>query len=146
MTDFEITKLVLGGLAFLLTWTGMVVGATRMVEKIKADVSDKMAAEALARSDDLDGLRKEVGDTQKIQDHNIGEMGLSLRRHIETVEKQMHEIEIWGRDNYVQKNEFEKALASLERSTESIRSDIKALVADIKSEFKEMRSEITTKH
>jgi hypothetical protein len=106
---------------------------TKMSERISAEVLARTAAQAEAtakRNTELDVLRKDFHEAQRAQDHNFGEMGAALRRFIETVEKDMREIEIWGRDHYVQRGEFEKA-------TESIRSDIKELGADIKSDIRE---------
>jgi hypothetical protein len=127
--------LVLNAVMYLITG---ILG----VKKIERDVSEKIAAETLARTKaladaveardaEMQKLRREWGENEKSQDHNIGEMGAALRRYIETVEKEMHRIEIWGRDNYVQKGEFEKA-------TDSIRADIKALGAEIKEDIREI--------
>lgn len=136
----------LGIAGFLLTWTGMAVGLTRFAESIKHDTSEKITAEILARtkaisaldaarSAEIEALRREFHDAQKAQDHNVGEMGSALRRFIETVEKEMHDIELWGRDHYVQKNEFEKA-------TDSIKADIKAMASEIKADIKDLKNEL----
>jgi hypothetical protein len=53
-----------------------------------------------------------------------------MRQYIADVEKKVREVEIYGRDNYVQKSEFEKA-------TNSIRADIKEMAADIKSDLRD---------
>ncbi|MCA6104927.1 hypothetical protein [Bradyrhizobium australafricanum] len=52
-----------------------------------------------------------------------------MRRYIADVEKKVRKVEIYGRDNYVKKDEFVRA-------TDSIRADIKALGAEIKSDLK----------
>jgi hypothetical protein len=141
MTVAQWIMLGLGVAGFLLTWTGMAVGLTRFAESIKQDTSEKIAAEVLARtkaisaldaarSSEIEALRREFHEAQKAQDHNVGEMGAALRRFIETVEKEMHDIELWGRDHYVQKGEFEKATAS-------IRSDIKEMCSELKSDIRE---------
>src|SRR5262249_12595517 len=127
---------------FFLTWTGMVVGGTWAIGKIKQDVSDKIGAEALARTQalagavasrdqDLDLIRKEFGETIH-----------AIRRYAETIEKDMREKELWSRDNFVQKSEFERALGSFEKATESLHEDIKEMRSEIKNEFKEIRNEI----
>jgi hypothetical protein len=53
-----------------------------------------------------------------------------MRQYIADVEKKVREVEIYGRDHYVQKSEFEKA-------TNSIRSDIREMAADIKSDLRD---------
>ncbi|MBR1230191.1 hypothetical protein JQ600_35440 [Bradyrhizobium sp. AUGA SZCCT0176] len=132
---------------FLITWTSGVIGLTRAVSRIKEDTSEKIASEELARTEaiaaasaarneKMDGLRRDFNEAQRAQDNNVGEMGAALRRFIETVEKEMHAIEIWGRDNYVQKGEFERAT---DRMTEAI----KAMGTDIKSDFRERLEEMS---
>jgi hypothetical protein len=146
MTVAQWIMLGLGIAGFLLTWTGMAVGLTRFAESIKQDTSEKIAAEILARtkaisaldaarSAEIEALRREFHEAQKAQDHNVGEMGSALRRFIETVEKEMHDIELWGRDHYVQKGEFEKA-------TDSIKADIKAMASEIKADIKDLKNEL----
>lgn len=134
--------LSLGVLGFLITWTAQVVQITRFAESVKQAIAAEVLArthalnEAVeARNEEIERLRGEFSDSQRTQDHNIGEMGAALRRYVEMVEKEMHKIEIWGRDNYVQKSEFEKA-------TESIRSAIKEMAAEIKSDFRELNGKI----
>lgn len=150
MTGLQWATLGLGFLGFLLTWTGMVVGGTWALGKLNKDISDKIAAEkhdvatkfaaessarakaladaVYARDVELDVIRKEFGET-----------GHALRRYMEGIEKEMHTIEIWNRDNYVQKGEFERAI-------DSIRSDIRALSSEIKIDFKELKAELLNKN
>lgn len=150
ITGYQWAVLILGILGFAVTWTGGVIGLTRFASSIKQDTSEKIAAEVLertkalgdavaARSKELDDLRREFAIAQKTQDSHVGEMGAALRRFIETVEKEMHDIELWGRDHYVQKGEFEKA-------TDSIRADIRAMGAEIKSDIKELNNKIDARN
>ena len=133
----------LGG--FVLTSGGAAVGITRWL--ILREVTEKVAKEREARINDLleavksrnaemEKMRKDWAESQTSQDRQFGEVGLSLRRFIETVEKDMHEAELWGRDHYVQKADFEKAVDKL--STE-----IKAGNADLKADLKEMKAELS---
>jgi hypothetical protein len=146
MTVAQWIMLGLGIAGFLLTWTGMAVGLTRFAESIKQDTSEKIAAEVLARtkaisaldsarSAEIESLRREFHEAQKAQDSHVGEMGAALRRFIESVEKEMHSIEIWNRDNFVQKGEFERA-------TDSIKADIKAMATEIKADIKDLKIEL----
>lgn len=139
MTTFETWMLVVTSTGLLLTMVGTIVAVTRGVEKIKQDTSAKIAEEVMARTEAMseeandrvvavDALRREFESSQKGQDSNTGEMGAALRRFIETVEKEMHKIEIWGRDHYVQKPEFEKAI-------DSVRTDIRDMRADLKADI-----------
>jgi hypothetical protein len=147
MTAYQWVTLALGAVGFVITWTGTVIGLTRFAENIKQDTSEKIAAEVLARTkaladavearnEEMEVLRKEVAESQRSQDHVVGEMGAALRRYIETVEKEMHKIELYGRDNYVQKQDFEKAIDKLS-------AEIKALGSDIKADLKEMKADLS---
>lgn len=147
MTEYQGVMLGLGVLGFLLTWTGMAVGGTWALGKIKQEISDKLAAETLARAQALAAAVSDRDQELEVLRKEFGETGHSLRRHIETVEKDMRDKEIWSRDNFVQKGEFERALSSFEKAIESVRSDIKELISEMKSELKAVRQEIsTTRH
>lgn len=143
---FQWAALILSVLGFGVTWTMGVIGLTRAVADIKTDTAAKIADEVLARNRALveaaaardaliDELRREFQLDQKTQDHNSGEMGQALRRFIEAVEKEMHTIEIWGRDNFVLKSDFMKA-------TERLEEAIKGLAADIKTDFRELNKKL----
>jgi hypothetical protein len=132
---------------FLWTCAATTVAVTWGVGKIKTEISEKIAEEAQARAKavleavearkiELEKLRNDWTESQHTQDRNFGEVGLSLRRFIETVEKDMHEAELWGRDHYVQKVDFEKAIDKLS-------DEIKAGNADLKADLKELKSEIS---
>jgi hypothetical protein len=106
---------------------------------IKKDIDeerDKIVAK-------LEELEEKFEQDQRTQDHNFGEVGAAMRQYIADVEKKVREVEIWGRDNYVQKSEFEKA-------TDSIRSDIRAMGADIKADLRDrmddLRKSFDAKH
>jgi hypothetical protein len=147
---FEWVGPVLGVLGFGVTWTMGVIGLTRAVSDIKSDTAGRIADEIIARNKAMveaaaardaliDELRREFMLDQKTQDHNFGEMGSALRRFIETVEKEVHAIEIWGRDNFVLKSDFTKATERLEQA-------IKDMAADIKTDFRELNKKIDESH
>lgn len=135
MSIYQWVTLALGAAGFIATWVLGAFKLGRAVEQMKAGVQEKIDAEKLARVAALDDLREEFADSQKSQDHNFGEMGAALRRFIEGVEKEMHAIELWGRDNYVQKPELE-----------NIRQDIKELSRAIKADFKDLSEKIERKN
>lgn len=146
MTDYQWVGPTIAGASLFLTGGGIIVAITRAVTTIKADTSEKIAAEVLARSEalsaatvarnkEMEQLRRDFQDAQRAQDNHVGEMGAALRRFIETVEKEMHAIEIWNRDNFVQKGEFERA-------TDSIKADIKAMATEIKADIKDLKIEL----
>lgn len=131
--------------AFVLACGGAVVSITRWL--ILREVSETVGQEREARirglleavtsrNAEMDKMRKDWADSQVSQDRQFGEVGLSLRRFIETVEKDMHEAELWGRDHYVQKADFEKAVDKLSEQ-------IKAGNADLKADLKEMKTELS---
>lgn len=61
-----------------------------------------------------------------------------MRAHIAQVEDRIREVEIWGRDNYVQKSEFEKA-------TDRLTDAIKSMAADIKADIRGLNEKIDEK-
>ena len=86
VTGFQWATLILGILGFLLTWTLVIVGATRAVENIKQDTTEKVAAASKALNDKIDALRNKFSTEQKSQDHNFGEVGAAMREYISKVE------------------------------------------------------------
>lgn len=135
MTPFQWATLILGALGFAATWTIGVIGVTRAVESIKEYASNKIDAETEKINGRLSALIGKFEDDQKKQDHNFGEVGAAMRQYISNVEKEMHEIEIWGRDNFVLKDDFVKA-------TDSLGKAIRDMAADIKSDFKDLNTKI----
>lgn len=131
MTGYQWATLALGAAGFMITWAGLWFGAGRFVEKIKAAVKKDIETERDKIVDRIEELERQFQDEQRSQDHNVGEMGAALRRHIETVHEKLREVEIWGRDNYVQKPELE-----------SVRQDIKELGRSIKEDFKDLHERI----
>jgi len=138
-TGFQWAALILGVLGFGVTWTMGVVGLTRAVENIKQDTTEKVAAASKAFTAQIEALRGEFVSEQKAQDHNFGEVGSAMRQYIANVEKEMHEIEIWGRDNFVLKDDFVKA-------TDRLEAAIINMAADIKTDLRGLTSKIDAKH
>jgi len=135
MTSYQWFTIGLGALGFIGTW---IIGAFklgRVVEQVKAGVRDEIKDERDNIFSKIDLIEDRFDTDQRAQDHNFGEVGAAMRQYIADVEKMVREVEIWGRDNYVQKSEFEKA-------TDQIRSDIRAMGADIKHDLRELNSKI----
>lgn len=149
MTESTWITLGIAAIGFLIQGATYLTVRTRDLEQIKQSLIEKLAEEKLARAHELskaveerDNLleksRKDFEERQKSQDSSVGELGLSLRRHIEEVEREMHKIEIWGRDNYVQKKELESVHSDLK----GLRSDIQDLISEIKKDFKDSIREL----
>jgi NAD-dependent DNA ligase len=130
MTTYQWVTLGLGALGFLATWILGAFKLGRVVEQMRAAIKKEIDNERDKLVSKLEELEEKFEQDQRMQDHNFGEVGAAMRQYIADVEKKVREVEIWGRDNYVQKGEFEKA-------TDSIRSDIRAMGADIKSDFRD---------
>lgn len=139
VTGFQWATLILGVVAFLITWTGLAIGWGRLIEAVKADTTEKVSVASKALTIKLDALRTEFFTEQRSQDHNFGEVGAAMREYISKVEKEMHEIEIWGRDNFVLKDDFVKA-------TDRLEDAIKGMAADIKTDFRNLSNKIDAKH
>lgn len=111
--------------AFGLNVLIQVCGAVWAVANIKSDLAKQIAAEREETMAGFADLKAEFLKDQKAQDHNFGEVGAAMRQYIANVEKEMHEIEIWGRDNFVLKDDFVKATNRLEAAIINMASDIK---------------------
>ena len=122
MTSFEWFMVVISGAGFLVTTGGLIGGSVWAVSKIRLATAAHIKDERIQRSEAIAMAMKRFDEAQSVQDHNFGEVGLSLRRFIESIEKKVHEVEIWGRDNYALKHD----------------------VADVRKDIKEMRAEIVT--
>jgi hypothetical protein len=117
--------LVLGASGFLVTWTGTVIGLTKSVAAIKSDTSERLADETSLISDKITKLTEHFEADQRTQDSRFGEVALSIRQYVANVEKEMHQIEIWGRDNFVLKSDFIDTAKRLEAAIDRMSSDIK---------------------
>lgn len=113
------------------------------VEQMKASVKEQIEEEREKIIDKIDDLEKQFSDEQKSQDHNFGEVGAAMRQYIADVEKKVREVEIWGRDNYVLKGEFEKATVRLEAAIKEWGADIKA---DLRDRIDDLRKSFEAKH
>ena len=131
MTTFEWAMVSIAAAGFLLTAGGVLGGCIWGVAKIKQSTDEQLVVERSDRTNAIAAANARFDAAQVTQDHNFGEVALSLRRFIETVEKEMHSIEMWGRDHYALKDDVRE-----------IRADIKGLRDDLKSDFKELRAEI----
>lgn len=129
----DATTIVAAGLA--LNVVIQVAGAVWAVANIKADLAKQIAAEREETMAGFADLKAEFLRDQKAQDHNFGEVGAAMRAYIASVEKEMHEIEIWGRDNFVLKDDFVKATDRLEKAilntSSEINADLRSIAAKI---------------
>lgn len=124
--------------AFIANTIGGIIGLVWAVAKIKAELTKQITEEREETMGQFADLRAEFIREQKTQDHNFGEVGAAMRQYIANVEKEMHEIEIWSRDNFVQKDVFVKA-------TDDLATAIKVMAADIKSDFRDLNTKIDKK-
>ncbi len=125
----EWIMLGLGCLGFMLTWTGMVIAVTRAVDAIKISTDDKIDEETAKLTTRMDTMSRDFHDDQNVQDDRYAETVSSIRQYVILVEKKVYEVEIWGRDNYVQKPEFFGSTSRLE-------SAIDRMAIDVKDDFK----------
>lgn len=139
MTAYQWVTLGLVALGFIGTWILGAFKLGRVVEQMRAAIKEDIDEERDKIVSTIDDLKAKFEDDQKTQDHNFGEVGHAMRQHIADVEKKIREVEIWGRDNYVQKGEFEKA-------TDRLEAAIRAMGADIKSDIRGLNAKIDAKH
>ena len=142
MTTYQWMTIGLGALGFLITWTGMWFGAGRFVEQMRAEFKKHIGDEREKIIAEVEKLEEKFEDSQRSQDHNFGEVGAAMRQYIADVEKKVREVEIWGRDNYVQKSEFDKATDRLEAAIREWGTDIKA---DLRDRIDDLRKSFDAK-
>lgn len=133
--------IALGVAGFFLTWTGMVVSVTRAVATIKEDTAERVSTETEKITSRLNKLSEQFELDQRTQDSRFGEVALSIRQYIANVEKEMHQIEIWGRDNFVLKTDYVEAMRRLERSIEKMASDVRDNFKDLGDKIDNNREE-----
>lgn len=124
MTVYEVAMLAVAVIGVLLTVGTILVTGTRAVARIEISTDAKLTL-----------LRVELDRRFQTQDEVYREVAQGLRKFIELIEAEMHQIELWGRDHYVLKDDHTAALAE-------VRSDIRTLAKDIKIDFKEIRDDI----
>jgi hypothetical protein len=156
MTEFESYMVGLTALGVLLTSGGMLVGVTKGVAKVKEDTGLRIAEEATARDKAIRAeasireaaireLTVATAGKVEVQYRDFGETVSALRRFIEEVEGEMHRIEIWGRDHYVQEPLFQRTVdalvASMKEGFASIKGDLNTLKAELKEDITQARQE-----
>lgn len=124
MTAFQWAMLVIAFFGAFGTAGTALVAITRAVTRIETNMEARLAA-----------MRLEIDKRFVSQDEIYREVAQGLRKFIELVEVEMHKIELWGRDNYVRKEEHATALAE-------VRADIRGLAKSIKEDFKDLKTEI----
>lgn len=125
------TSTVVAIVAVLLNAGVALGGIVWAVGKIRTDNAEKIAEAKLGFEERFSDLLERFSADQKTQDHNFGEVGAAMRQYIADVEKKVREVEIWGRDNYVQKGDLKPML-------DQLRSDFKEAVGEIKEDMRRL--------
>ena len=128
---------------FLGTWLIRAFMLGRAIEQMKASFENSIDAESEKIIGKIKALEEKFIADQRTQDHNFGEVGAAMRQYTSDVEKKVREVEIWGRDNYVQKGEFEKATDRLEAAIKEWGADIKE---DLRDRLDDLRKSFEAKH
>lgn len=118
--------IILGALGFFLTWGLNTFQAGRSVENMRSALKEELDEKL---DEELGKLQGSFADHIKTQEHRFGEVGAALREKISQVENHLREVEIWGRDHYVQKEDM-KAMV------DQMREDFKEAVGEIKADFR----------
>lgn len=139
MTAFEWGMLSVAIVTCLLTAGGILGGCVWAVGKIAQDIDKKLGKERAHTATLLTNHMAEIVREREAQERNTGELGLSLRRHIENVERKISEVEIWGRDNYALKDDVKESIGEL-------RNDIRTMGADIKADIRTLSAKVDSKH
>lgn len=118
--------IILGSLGFFLTWGLNTFQAGRSVENMRSALKEELENKL---DEDLGGLREDFAEHIKTQEHRFGETGAALREKISQVEKHLREVEIWGRDHYVQKIDMRELI-------DQMRADFKDAVTEIRKDIR----------
>ena len=125
----EWMPLGLGVLGFITTWVLGAFKLGRALDEMIAGVREEIEEEREKIIAKIETIEARFDAEQLRQDHNFGEVGAAMRQYIADVEKKMREIEIYGRDHYVMKSDFDKAI---DRIGETFRLAIAELKDDIR--------------
>lgn len=139
LTTYQWITLGLGCAGFIGTW---ILGAFKLgaaVEQMKSSVKEQIDEEREKIIEKLDALEAQFQAEQKSQDHNFGEVGAAMRQYIADVEKMVREVEIFGRDHYVQKEDFKEAVSQ-------IGTQIREGNAEIKADLKELQKQLAQRN
>ena len=131
MNGYEWTMMAFGGFGLVITLGTIVVSVTRGVAKIGQQADQKYVELEIK-------ITQKIEQSRVVQDDIFREVATGLRKFIEKVEAEMHQIEMWGRDHYVQKEDFGRAVDKLEDS-------IKELALGIKDDFRELYRNLQAK-
>lgn len=139
MTTFEWGMLTVAVIGCLITAGSILGGCVWAVARIKEETVTRITAERIHTEALLSGYAAEWSKERKALEHNTAELGFSLRRHIEGVEKKLTEVELWGRDNYALKDDVKESISEL-------RDDIRTLGAEIKADIRNLSTKVDSKH
>lgn len=139
MTTFEWGMLTVAIVGCLLTAGSILGGSVWAVARIKEETVTRITAERVHTESLLSAYAAEWAKERKSLEHNTAELGFSLRRHIEGVEKKLTEVELWGRDNYALKDDVKESISEL-------RDDIRTLGAEIKADIRNLSTKVDSKH
>ena len=131
----EWITLALGCLGFMLTWTGMVIAVTRAVTAIKTSTDEKIEEETDKITARMNSIIRDFHEEQKTQDDRYGETASAIREYVSLVEKKVYEVELWGRDNFVLRPDFNVSTSRLETSIDRMATDVKD---DFKTVYKKL--------
>jgi len=135
VTFYQWLTLAMGTLGFLLTWTATVISVTRAVTKIRDDTTKKIIEETEKLTSRLELIVQKFDVDQRMQDERLMRECVSMRDMMSDFEKELHQVELFGRDNYVQKEEFAAQIQEVKntfvRMSEEIKKDLKDLATQI---------------
>lgn len=136
MEVYHWVTLGLGGGGFVATWVLGAFKLGRAVEQMRAGVREEIEEEREKVIAKITQVQTKFDDDLSAQEARFREVGLSVRQYIADVEKKLVESELWNRDNFVRKTEFEKAVDGLTGAIQDLGKDIKADLKEMRAEWK----------
>jgi hypothetical protein len=144
MSDSAWVAIGLAVVAYVVQGFGLFRKFSDRFAEEKLERTKALSSAVTERDAQIDKLRKDLEDSQLHQDRSSGELGLSLRRHIEEVAKKMHENEIWNRDNFVRKPELDAVRSDIKDLSAEMRTLVGDIQLNMQRDFKEAMRDLKT--
>lgn len=123
-------------IALCSTTGGSVWVLSNSIRKVRQEVSEVVDTVKHEINGDLTLLRKDLGDHRLATDSDLsnirgefGETVKAMREQVSLVQMKVHEVEIWGRDHYVQVG----AIDRFESQVKELGTDLKAAMGRLES-------------
>lgn len=157
MTDEGLIKIVIEGGALLATVIGGAVWVTqklgdeqaerqKAVEVLRGERIKALGEAVSSRSVEIEKIVKQFEESQQFQDRHFGEIGQALRAYITNVEQKVHTNELYTRDNFVPRREFDEIKAALKELNATVRAMGNELKSEWRDDFESLKEDLKSRN